>query len=803
MRHGLTVFVILLLPVCARAQVATLGRGFLLGPIGSVSSAAGEVISGASSIKGAYSGGDSSAKMLLSSNPNIIRLTPNQTFTATVNYRIITPSAGGFELVFLSSSANGQGVFLPGTVFHGAAGSSGTVTLTANIGNYSDVRIAMSVFGPGAIVVDDLRVTSDSGTLIAAENAEGPAMASGGLGFQVTHGMAMLPEADAIVRSAAVKDLDADGYPEVLLTLTAPRPSTTPLAPIAIDGDGGLRITTNDIFPTGAPTVKHSALTLFADLNRDGLDDVVIGDSGSDAPPWPGSGAGIALNNGGGTYRNVSSLIPADIQMSRSYALAVGDIDANGGTEIVLIDQNGSRHALLRWSGNAFEAQRDWLPEALWGFPANLNQHSWTVVADFDRDGQQDLLISGQSNRPNTRILFGPLVTPSEARLVALPDGPYGNSEPSPGAITQGTNSEPVVAADFDNDGRLDLFAIHEQIVNYPPGTFTDTDYPDYQFLRDNGGSVPSGYALQVLMNRGPRTFVDASATSSIQSLGRRKYTDLLLRDMNVDGFVDVVGIYQTQFYAGLGPVWGTTFFLNDGTGAFDVVDGTRVLATTTNPSNGQHHNLGGFVPTVVRADRTEGVVVDVVGTCAVGFCAPAGVNLYKIAVNRAIGTGPGLEESSALGVPGFNEFYYLRRHADAAAAVQRGDYSSGLAHYLAVGRDQNYRPFAPRARVAFTDALLTPGLTRIRLGHIVELRARVNLVRSELGLAPFAFTDPTLAAGQPLKAVHVTELRTAVLEAYAAAGRPVPTFSETVTAGLPVRAQHVHELRDAVVALE
>ena len=54
------------------------------------------------------------------------------------------------------------------------------------------------------------------------------------------------------------------------------------------------------------------------------------------------------------------------------------------------------------------------------------------------------------------------------------------------------------------------------------------------------------------------------------------------------------------------------------------------------------------------------------------------------------------------------------------------------------------------------------------------------------------------------IKSVHVTQLRTALSEAYAAAGRPSPTYTDAgLVAGYSIKAAHINELRDAVVALE
>ena len=63
---------------------------------------------------------------------------------------------------------------------------------------------------------------------------------------------------------------------------------------------------------------------------------------------------------------------------------------------------------------------------------------------------------------------------------------------------------------------------------------------------------------------------------------------------------------------------------------------------------------------------------------------------------NGAIGTGPNFADSVSLGVPGFNEFYYLGRYPDAADAVRAGQFRTGLDHYIALGAARGYKPHAP-----------------------------------------------------------------------------------------------------------
>ncbi len=106
----------------------------------------------------------------------------------------------------------------------------------------------------------------------------------------------------------------------------------------------------------------------------------------------------------------------------------------------------------------------------------------------------------------------------------------------------------------------------------------------------------------------------------------------------------------------------------------------------------------------------------------------------------------------------------------------------------------------------AFTDHPLRPGATPIRAVHFLELRARVDGLRTRAGLSPFGWTDPVLTPGlTAVRRTHLTELRTALAQAYSAAGRPPPAYTdpELPPGATAIRAVHLMELRGAVETLE
>ncbi|HEY0156309.1 MAG TPA: M57 family metalloprotease [Thermoanaerobaculia bacterium] len=98
---------------------------------------------------------------------------------------------------------------------------------------------------------------------------------------------------------------------------------------------------------------------------------------------------------------------------------------------------------------------------------------------------------------------------------------------------------------------------------------------------------------------------------------------------------------------------------------------------------------------------------------------------------------------------------------------------------------------------VAFTDASIVPGMT-IRAVHLTELRTAVNAVRASVGLAPAAWTDAN-PAGVRVKAVHIRELRNALSPALTELGRTATFTDPGLDAGDVVKAIHFQEIRNLV----
>jgi hypothetical protein len=90
---------------------------------------------------------------------------------------------------------------------------------------------------------------------------------------------------------------------------------------------------------------------------------------------------------------------------------------------------------------------------------------------------------------------------------------------------------------------------------------------------------------------------------------------------------------------------------------------------------------------------------------------------------------------------------------------------------------------------IVFTDNEL------IRAVHITELRTAVNAFRAAAGLGSMG-GDATIGAGLPIRAQHILDLRTALNEARAAAAMSALTYTDSSLTLALIRAVHVQELR-------
>jgi len=111
-----------------------------------------------------------------------------------------------------------------------------------------------------------------------------------------------------------------------------------------------------------------------------------------------------------------------------------------------------------------------------------------------------------------------------------------------------------------------------------------------------------------------------------------------------------------------------------------------------------------------------------------------------------------------------------------------------------------SYTAIDPATTILFTDDPLSAG-TNVKAVHVTQLRTAVNAMRAAAGLSAQAFSDPGLASGTQIKAVHLTEMRSALDLARSTIGLGAISYTDaSITAqSTKVKAAHFTDLRNGV----
>lgn len=314
------------------------------------------------------------------------------------------------------------------------------------------------------------------------------------------------------------------------------------------------------------------------DYNRDGLLDVFLVNGSSfevlDNPSLPRHASCLFRNNGDGTFTDVTRESGL-INQGWGMGVAVADFDNDGHLDVFIT--NFGSDALFHNNGNG--TFTDIAPEV--GLEAG-NWSTGCAWGDFDGDGRLDLYVARYVDFDRARIprpgeggycLYQAIpVACGPQGLPGLSDFFYHNEgggkfrEVSADAGIRDTSRAyglGVVSADFDNDGRPDIFVANDSTPNF--------------FWHNKG----AGTFEEVGFERGCAVSADGRAQSSM---------GIAVGDYDHDGWLDIfvtnfAGDYDTLYHndqgqfedvsyqAGLGTAsyadlgWGTGFidFDNDG----------------------------------------------------------------------------------------------------------------------------------------------------------------------------------------------------------------------------------------------
>ncbi len=336
-------------------------------------------------------------------------------------------------------------------------------------------------------------------------------------GLRVDHS-ALRSSRPGWVTAIAYADFDLDGDVDVFHAPLVESGEPQPVEFHINDGNNGFSLQSG-LLDGPAPRVSNATKAVSGDYNGDGRADVLVVGAGSSH----GNRETYLILSSATGYRLGAGL---DDLAGTHYAATSADMDADGDLDVFLPGTYGA--AMLVGLNDGQGAFTEW--------PV-LEQDAGFVLAaewvDLDRDGYVDLLLGGHEHEDSdTRVLWGDSTGAyTDAHATIIPK------------VTGNGVVRDIDAGDIDGDGDRDLVVTR---------TGDGTGALDFY----------QGYHLQLLEQRGPRRFNDATAAALTDHRDPEAGSINWVRVFDADGDGDLDILVDDYWPRGF--LWE-----NDGSGTF------------------------------------------------------------------------------------------------------------------------------------------------------------------------------------------------------------------------------------------